>query len=138
MDEKRHNSRFTSKRRVLSFATFLLFFYLIGNLTVLEYFGGNPDLGIPSYTKVAATTSSAEIASVQNATNISQSSRQDSESYIRPDGDDCLAACTHCILAVVSIESRSIIIEEQVVNQRTKHLQPDPHPTSFYRPPRTA
>lgn len=136
MTGKRQTSEYSRKRRNLRFAAFLMFFYLIGNLTVLEYFGGNPDLGIISYTQIA-TTISTEVVSVQNASNNSQSSRQDNESGIQLDGDDCLASCTHCILGVVPIEIRQPVLEEHFVNQITRHLYPKPHPTSFYRPPRT-
>ncbi len=138
MSKKGLTTKIILRPRVQRLATFLLFFYLIGNLTVLEYFGGNPDLGILSYTQVAEPTITAETASFQNSSDRSRSSERENDSNDQLDGDDCLATCTHCILAVISMESDLIIHDEQVINQSTRHIHPDPHPTSFYRPPRTA
>ena len=138
MGKKGQNFENLSKRRKKKIATFLLFFYLIGNLTVLEYFGGNPELGIVSFRQVSEKSQTTTSSSPHSFADDSQSSRQGNNSDIELDGDDCLATCTHSIVGFPVIENRHPIMELQVSSTTVKHVVPDPHLTSFYRPPRTA
>lgn len=124
------------RARKYRFATFLLFFYLLLNLTVFEYYGGNPDLGIRSYTEIAAIVShpaATQSDSVQCA--LPSNSDQD-ESQLPPDGDDCLASCTHSIPGAFAIEPLLPVIVTAIASETSRDLLPDPHPASFYRPPR--
>lgn len=138
MGKKRQNFEYRRKRRRNKLATFLLFFYLIGNLTVLEYFGGNPELGIVSYRQVSKISKTADLPSPLIFADDSRSSRQGNKSDIDPDADDCLATCTHSILGLPVIENPCPLPDLQVSWTTVKHVVPDPHPTSFYRPPRSA
>ena len=138
MRKKRQRVENRSKRRKNKFATFLLFFYLIANLTVLEYFGGNPELGIVSFRQVSEQSKTVDSSLPLSFAGNSQSSRQSNTSDIELDGDDCLASCTHSIFASPVIGNGHPVPALRVSFTNIKHVVPDPHLTSFYRPPRTA
>lgn len=126
------------KRSMCQYAALLLFFHLIGNYTVLEYFGGNPDLGIVSYNQVCSKFASAKANSITPSVNVPPCRGNDEDQAGQLDGDDCLAACTHSLQVAAFFETRAITAELQTQNQNIKRLQPDPHLPTFYRPPRTA
>lgn len=139
MNGKKQISSLISKRRVRRFAALLLLFYLIADVTVLEYFCGNPDLGIVSYTQAVAKASMKSKADkrvfIQSPTD---SSKHDSESNTEPDGDDCFCCCSHALQSVFIVENRLPVIEEQIQNSFTRKMQSNPHLTLSYRPPRIA
>ncbi len=105
------------------------------SLTVFEYYGGNPDLGISSYTATPVTASRTTTTSPDSVGFPLPTNSDQGESQL-PDGDDCLASCTHSIAGVFAVELFEPSIVTPVASENLRDWLPDPHPASFYRPPR--
>lgn len=133
--------------RFRAVAAFLLLFYVLADVTVVEYFSGNAALGIPSYNAVVVSDSTAPLAesradSIQSRPN---------EFYLKgiyksessTDEDDCFLCCTHIILGYNSIYA-VIAAPLSLIAQKTsavfyyRQKRSDSHLPPFYRPPRLA
>jgi hypothetical protein len=123
----------------------LMFFYLCADVTVLEYFCGNPSLGIPSYSQVIEVKSqpieASSTSSTQGNFNVSRSSKDDRETDIPLDGDDCFCCSSHAtisynylIISLIPVISRRQ--RETVFSNPQDHS--DWHLPPSYRPPRIA
>lgn len=133
--------------RLRAVAAFLLLFYVLADVSVIEYLSGNAALGIPSYNKVVDSDSTAPLAesradSVQSRPN---------EFYLKgiyksessTDEDDCFLCCTHIILgydSILAVIAAPLPLTARktsaVFYYRQKHS--DSHLPPFYRPPRLA
>lgn len=83
--------------------TVLMFFYLCADVSVLEYFCGNPSLGIVSYRQIVEfNPPSAEASKTSAAQNtvddLGSSKHNEEESDIPFDGDDCFCCSSHAVI----------------------------------------
>lgn len=106
--------------------------YMCANATILEFYGGNPDLGIASYTQVVSRTADKETL------NRGSTDPMDREAGSCDDGDDCFVTCSHAFQAAscVVAEIRSIPLVKSDPNFSLKNLRSDWHRPLLYRPPR--
>lgn len=145
MAENRKNSTFSWRRFVWRGAAVLMFFYLCADVTVLEYFCGNPSLGISSYREVVEINpppvKASRTTSAQDTIDVSRSSEGDRETNIPLDGDDCFCCSSHATISynysIVSLVSVNIGQQRESVfsnqqNHSDRHLPPS------FRPPRIA
>lgn len=124
--------------------TIVLFVYLCVDVSVLEYFCGNPSLGIISYRQIIEIkqqpTELSEAAFVQNSVDDSRLPDRDREPNIPLDGDDCFCCGSHTLIGgAILIDSLSAVAaqhHEPVFSNRQDHS--DWHLPPFYHPPRTA
>lgn len=125
-------------RRTRAFGVFLLFLHLVANYTVLEYFGGNPELGIVSYRHIISITASATRQSSAPVLIAHGSLQKTDDASFDLDADDCLASCTHCIQLAAALSAGTTLVEEHMGQITIAPLEPDPHLLALYRPPRVA
>ena len=80
----------------------LMFFYLCADVTVLEYFCGNPSLGIPSYRQVVDANPQSEHVSktifTQKTIAADPSSKDERDTEIPFDADDCFCCSSHATI----------------------------------------
>lgn len=134
--------------RVRAVAAFLLLFYVLADVTVIEYLSGNAALGIPAYNKVVALDSTAPPL-VEGNTNSVQTSPNEfyltgtHKSESASDDDNCFLCCTHILLGYNGINAAAAAASLPVVAQKNSAFFPhrqrhsDSHPSPFYRPPRS-
>lgn len=144
MKNKQKISSRTLRHFIWRSLTVLMFFYLCADVSVLEYFCGNPSLAIASYRQVVKTNpqpiKSSEIDLTWNTIDYSHSSKHNHEPEIPFDGDDCFCCSSHAVitydylivslLPVVHQHYAPVFSNRQSLSNR--HLLP------FYRPPRLA
>ncbi len=141
---KRENSAFSRRHFFWRVLTIILFVYLCADLSVLEYFCGNPSLGIASYRQIVEIklqpTELSETAFAQNTIDASQLPDRDREPNIPLDGDDCFCCSSHALIGGANlIVSLSPVVPQHhdpVFSNRQNHS--DWHLPPFYRPPRIA
>lgn len=145
VNEQLQNSIPNRRRRVSRLLTFLLFFYLLANVSVLEYFCGNPELGIVSYRQAVTIeklpTENEKTVFVTFSADDYNSSHQDQKPDIPLDGDDSFCCSSHATISynylVVSLmpvihQQQSSPVFSNSQNHSDWHLPPS------YRPPRIA
>lgn len=131
--------------RVRAVAAFLMLFYVLADVSVIEYFSGNAALGIPAYNKVVVLNSTPHatggIKEIQNSFNESRfKGTHQSEPSL--DDDDCFLCCTHMILGCNQMDVPASILpvvvrkNPAVFSREQKHS--NSHLPTFYRPPRFA
>lgn len=131
--------------RFRAVAAFLLLFYVLADVTVIEYFSGNAALGISAYNKVVALNSTAPL--VEGNTNSVQSSTNEfyltgtHKSELSSDEDDCFLCCTHILLGYNGINAAfaavlSVIAQKSSAFFPRRQRHSESHPSPFYRPPR--
>ena len=137
MRKKKQNLSYPRKRLVWHFAAYLLMFYLIADVSVLEYFCGNPELGIVSYSqvvkKVSAKSKDFKCDTVKSSPEFP---KQDDDSDIQLDGDDCFCCCSFALQNFFVIIYRLPHIEKHLQNSYIRAMQSNPHLSLNYRPPR--
>lgn len=142
MKKNQKNTAFSWRRFIWRGMAVLMFFYLCADVTVLEYFCGNPSLGIVSYGQTVdikpSPVNAAEMASVD----VSHSSKDDRETEIPLDGDDCFCCSSHATISYNYLIVSLIPVVGQQQQRETLFSNPQDHsdwhlPPS-YRPPRIA
>lgn len=141
---KPENSLRISRHLIWRAMTVLMFFYLCADVTVLEYFCGNPSLGIASYREVVEIKSPpaeklSQTSFAQNRITDSRSSKQDGESEIPIDGDDCFCCSSHAIVSYTSliVTPKLVFSRPQAPNFSRRQNSSEWHFPPFFRPPRT-
>lgn len=131
--------------RLRAAAAFLLLFYVLADVTVIEYFSGNAALGIPSYNKVVALDSTASefagIKSVQSSPDESRLPGSQKSGSSSDDEDDCFLCCAHMLLGysglnVSTAPALPVIAQKSTAFFSRRQRHSDSHPPPFYRPPR--
>jgi len=122
-----------------------MFFYLCADVTVLEYFCGNLSLGIPSYRQVVdANPQSKHISKTiftQKTIDAEPSSKNDRETNIPFDADDCFCCSSH---STISYNYLVVSLIPVVIRQQRKAVFSNPqdhsdwHLPPSFRPPRIA
>lgn len=141
MEVRQKNQVFSRRHFIWRVLTVLMFFYVCADVSVLEYFCGNVSLGIASYRQIVKTDSppakTFERTSARKTIDFSPFSKNDRETEIPFDGDDCFCCSSHaigsCSYLVVSFVPVSRQQREPVFFQRQSHS--DWHLPPFYRPP---
>ncbi len=144
-EDKQKNSTFSRRRVFWRVLTVFMFFYLCADVSVLEYFCGNPSLGITSYRQVVKVNSppvkTSEMDFAQSNIDTSRSSRHDQETDIPFDGDDCFCCSSHATVSysylVVSLLP-AIHQQQRDPDFSNPHNHSDGHLPPSYRPPRIA
>ena len=144
-EDKQKNSIFSLRRVFWRVLTVFMFFYLCADVSVLEYFCGNPSLGIASYRQVIevnsppAKTSDKVIA--ENTINATHPSKHDEETDIPIDGDDCFCCSSHAtfsysylVVSLLPVTSR----QQRDPDFSNPQNHSDGHLPPSYRPPRIA
>ncbi|MGI8494031.1 MAG: hypothetical protein ACR2L1_01800 [Pyrinomonadaceae bacterium] len=144
-EDKQKNSAFSRRRVLWRVLTVFMFFYLCADVSVLEYFCGNPSLGTASYRQVIEINrqpvKTSETIVVRNSIDAAPSSKHDEDTDIPIDGDDCFCCSSHAtvsysylvvlLLPVISPQQRDPDFSSPQ-NHSDGHLPPS------YRPPRIA
>ena len=143
--EKKHllYSKWLPRLRLV--AAFLMLFYVLADVSVIEYFSGNAALGIPAYNKVVVLDSAplpsanAGIKKIQNSFNESHFKRTH-QSESSSDDDDCFLCCTHMILGCnqmdVPASDLPVVAQKSPAAFSREQRRSDSHLPTFYRPPR--
>ncbi len=125
--------------------TVLMFFYLCADVSVLEYFCGNPSLGIVSYRQIVEidppSAEASKTSAAQNTVDDLRSSKHDrEESDIPFDGDDCFCCSSHAVITYNYLIVSLIPVAHQhyAPNFSNGRSHSDWHLPPFYRPPRIA
>jgi len=142
--DKQKNSVFSWRHFFWRVTAVMLFFYLCANVSVLEYFCGNPSLGIASYRQAVEINpqlaKNVETTVARNTTDATQLPDRDQEPSFPLDGDDCFCCSSHALIGGANLTVSLIPVVPQnhdpvFLNQQTHS---DWHLLPFYRPPRTA
>ncbi len=145
VNEKQKNSAFPWRQFAWRGLTVLMFFYLCADVTVLEYFCGNPSLGIASYRQIVEINpqpaKASETSAARDAVDVSSSSKHgQEESDIPIDGDDCFCCSSHAVVAYnyLTVPLSPIVQQHYAPNFSNRQSHSNWHLPPSYRPPRTA
>lgn len=126
-------------RAVWNLVAGLMALYMCANVTVLEYYGGNPELGIVSYRQVVLDRDDRGSIDEHSTSILISSPRSgDSDSEVPDDGDDCFVTCSHTFQAASCLETQlnDVVVSQRDPNFLVRQIESDWHRPLFYRPPR--
>jgi len=145
VEDKQKNSIFSRRSVFWRVLTVFMFFYLCADVSVLEYFCGNPSLGITSYRQVIEFNGQpakiSETVVARGSIDAVPSSKHDKETDIPIDGDDCFCCSSHATVSYsYLVVSLLPAIHQQQRDPDFSNLQnhSDGHLPLSYRPPRIA
>lgn len=143
--DRQKNSAFSWRRLIWRGLTVLMFFYLCADVSILEYFCGNPSLGIVSYRQIVEVSpqsvKASEATPTQNTIDASNSSKHNQEESDFPiDGDDCFCCSSHAVITYnyLIVPLSPVIHRHYAPNFSNRQSHSNWHLPPFYRPPRVA
>ena len=135
MQTKVKNSGLIWKQRAGRVLAVLFVLYALADISVLQEYCGNEDLGIPSYTQQLQTKN------IETTANISPASHQEQTPDAPASDEDCFCCCSHTLIGFNPTDANSskiLTAKKSVSNFSLKHQQTENHLSQLYQPPKFA
>ncbi len=130
------------KRKIPRLIALLLVLYAFADVTVLQEYCGNENVGIPSYAQqVRAERRRAESSNdAQTAFKTSDSSPQEQVPDIPNSEEDCFCCCSHTLLGFSPLKSYEaiLVVRQSDSNFSHKYRYSSSHLRLVYQPPKLA
>ena len=133
----RQKKHFDLRRDFSRFVAFLFLLYAFADLSVLQEYCGNENLGIPSY----AQQVQAKNDILQTVADISPTSHQEQTPDVPVGDEECFCCCSHTLLGFncATINSAKVLaLKKSASNFSLKHRQTETHLSQLYQPPKFA
>jgi hypothetical protein len=134
---------FRLRGRLFNLIAVLLLLYTVADVSILEFYCGNENLGIPSYSQTIASphqsNQETETSLIANASGRSSSApeRETPESPVP--SHECICSCGHVLVASYHFEPHLLPLSyRQQYNFYLRSRHSESHLAATFRPPRLA
>ena len=141
MELRRDTYGWVWKRRVVKLLAAFFVLYAVLDISVLQAYCGNENLGIPPYAAQVPSESESPKSVIGEDVHAGDSrSPGEERSDKTPNSDDaCFCCCSHTTLAaneLAPVAKRPADRIASTSNFPNKNLHPDSHPSPHYQPPK--
>ena len=137
MKKKEKNSGLLWRRQAARIFAVFLVLYALADVSVLQEYCGNENLGIPSFAQQIQAKNNIS----QAVAAISHSSNQEQTPDAPAGDEDCFCCCSHTLLGFNPTDANSpkiLAAKKSASNFSLKHRQTEKYLPQLYQPPKFA